>query len=106
MSVLHYIPIFGGELEAVPLSGGVVVVTGVPSEDDVNNAQLKLQWDTTTNTLNTPSILVVKLTFSGSLLMVDSSTHTATISALYLVPPLRPLTLKTLVEWFVVDMDM
>ena len=38
--------------------------------------------------------------------MVDSSTHTATISALYLVPPLTPLTLKTLVEWVVVDMDM
>ena len=90
-------------VEVAAGSGGVVGVTVVPSEDDVNNTQLKLGHY---NTLNTPSILVVKLTFSGSLLMVDSSTHTATISALYLVPPLRPLTVKTLVEWVVVDMDM
>ena len=61
-------------------------------------------YDTTANTLKSPSI--VKLIFSGSLLMVDSSIHTATISALYLVLPLRPLTLKVLVEWVVVDVDM
>ena len=30
------------EVGSVPLSGGVVVVTVVPSEDDVNNTQLKL----------------------------------------------------------------
>ena len=58
------------------------------------------------NVLKSPSILVVNMIISGLLLMVDSSTHTATISALYLVPPLRPLTLKTLVEWVVADMDM
>ena len=62
--------------------------------------------DATANTLKSPSTLVVKLIFSGSLLMVGFSAHTATISALYLVPPLRPLTLKALVEWVVVDMDM
>ena len=38
--------------------------------------------------------------------MVEFSTHTASISALYLVPSLRPLILKTLVEWVVVDVAM
>ena len=64
----------------------------------LNNMQ---SCDTTANTLKSPSTLVVKLIFSGSLLMVGSSTQTATISALYLVPPLRPITLKALVEWVV-----
>ena len=38
--------------------------------------------------------------------MMGSSTQTTTISALYLVPPLRPLTLKALVEWVAVDVAM
>ena len=35
--------------------------------------------------------ILVKVIFSGSLLVVDSSTHTAEVYALYLVPPPKPL---------------
>ena len=37
-----YVPVSGVGLRSVLLSGGVVGVTVVPSEDDVNNTQLKL----------------------------------------------------------------